>query len=521
MVTEPPSGWFESGCGLSLELLERTRRGYYPGRSPDVVIVPREPNFFGGFFSTSHSGPWDYLQRVPLVFYGPGFVRPIGDVAVEREVTVADLAPTLAELLDFSFPRDRAGRPLKEILVPKQRRPGRPAVVVVVAWDGGGWNVLNTWPKAWPNLARLMAWGASPTEAIVGSSPSVTPSIHTNMGTGAFPDQHGITAILEKVDGEVVGSYPRKSPEHLLISTLADDFDLATGNNSQVGLVAYRPWHLGMIGHGALVPGGDKDIAVIVDLQERLTTNDAFYSIPGYLHDTPGLGSALLEVDLLDGEKDDSWMGHEILDKPRERRDTPAWVLYQTKLIKTLLRREEFGQDEVPDLFFTNYKQIDEVGHNWNMLSEEMEAILRYSDAALRDLERWLNRNVGRRKWVMVVTADHGQGPDPMTARLWPIRMLTLSNDLAAHFDLEAGELIQESSATGFWLNRDAMESNGITEGEVADFFVNYRLEDNIPTGEELPEQYESRTRELLFEAAFPGKRMDRVFRCASDDGDA
>ena len=521
VVTEPPSGWFESGCELPLDLLTRTRRGYFPERSPDVVIVPREPNFFGGFFSTSHSGPWDYLQRVPMVFYGPGFIRPIGEFEPNREVTVADLAPTLAQLLDFPFPKDRAGRAVTEVLIPKGRRPGRPSVVVVVAWDGGGWNVLDTWPDAWPNLARFIDRGASPADVIVGSSPSVTPSIHTNMGTGTFPDQHGITAIYEEIDGDIVGSYPNKSPKHLLTSTLADDFDLATGNAAQVGLVAYRPWHLGMIGHGAMTPGGDKDIAVLVDLQERLTTNEDFYSLPPYLHDTPGLGRALREVDLIDGRQDDTWMGHEILAKPQERRDTPAWVLYQTKLIEAILERERFGADEVPDLFFTNYKQIDEVGHNWNMLSKEMAVVLRYSDDALKDLEQWLNQNVGRRKWVMVVTADHGQGPDPMAARAWPIRMHTLTNDLAAHFELEVDELIQEGSITGFWMRPDAMEANGITEGEVADFFVNYTLEENIPAGEKLPDQYESRRRELLFAAAFPGRHMDRVLRCASEGGGA
>jgi hypothetical protein len=80
---------------------------------------------------------------------------------------------------------------------------------------------------------------------------------------------------------------------------------------------------------------------------------------------------------------------------------------------------------------------------------------------------------------------------------------------------METGELVQETSATGFWLNRDAMKDAGITEGEVADFFINYRLEDNIPSAEELPDQYESRRAELLFAAAWPGKHMDRVLRCA------
>ncbi|MBA3350621.1 MAG: hypothetical protein H0T12_08715, partial [Actinobacteria bacterium] len=159
-VTEPPAGPFRSGCRLPLETLRRIRRGYFPGRSPDVMVVPREPNFFGAFVGQSHSGPWDYVQRVPLVFYGPGFIRSQGSLSLGREVTLADLAPTYAELLDTPAPSN-VGAPIDEVLVPEASRPGRPKLILTVVWDGGGWNVLDAWPDAWPNLARLMARGSS------------------------------------------------------------------------------------------------------------------------------------------------------------------------------------------------------------------------------------------------------------------------------------------------------------------------------------------------------------------------
>lgn len=510
-VTRPAAGWLESGCQLPLDQMRRIRRGYFPGRSPEIVLVPREPNFFGGFIATSHSGPWDYLQDVPLVFYGPGFIRARGEVKLDRPVTLADLAPTLAKLLDTPAPND-VGEPIDEVLVPREQRPTPPKLIVTVVWDGGGLNVLDAWPGAWPYLARLMRTGASVTGVTVGSSPSVTPAVHTTIGTGAMPKQHGIVSIPVRDGDVVVDSYKDKSPKQIAVPTLADLYDQERGNRAKIGVLAYKAWHVGMIGHGAYMPGGDRDIAVLVDTQERLVTNPDFYSLPPYLHDVAGLDEAIETVDLDDGRRDSEWMGHRILDDPRLRRDTPAWTLYQTQLIKSLLSREGFGRDAVTDLFFTNYKQPDEAGHNWNMLRPEMREELRYTDDALETLTTFLDRKVGRKEWVVVLTADHGQGPDPLVSHAWPIRSEGLQRDVDAHFGVEG--VFQHSSPAGYWVDRPTTTSNGITEEDIADFLVDYRLEANIPEGEDIPHQYESRLREPIFSAAFPSRHMGKVWRC-------
>src|SRR5919106_1186413 len=72
-------------------LVRHMRRGFVRGRSPDVLLVPREPNYIGAATRPVHTGPWDYLVRVPLVFYGPGVVE--GRAPVQRAATVADIAP--------------------------------------------------------------------------------------------------------------------------------------------------------------------------------------------------------------------------------------------------------------------------------------------------------------------------------------------------------------------------------------------------------------------------------------------
>ena len=76
----------------------------------------------GTQLNASHSGPYDFLQEVPLIFYGPGFIRNTGDLEVDREVTLADVAPTFARLMGFEFSTESA-RPLEEILRPTDKRP--------------------------------------------------------------------------------------------------------------------------------------------------------------------------------------------------------------------------------------------------------------------------------------------------------------------------------------------------------------------------------------------------------------
>ncbi len=59
-----------AACALPHQWLLRTWRGWSPDRSPELQIVPREPDFVGS--GLPHVGPWDYVQDVPMLWYGPG-----------------------------------------------------------------------------------------------------------------------------------------------------------------------------------------------------------------------------------------------------------------------------------------------------------------------------------------------------------------------------------------------------------------------------------------------------------------
>ena len=127
--------------------------------------------------------------------------------------------------------------------------------VVTVAYDGGGWNLLEEWPAAWPFLRRVMERGLVYRNATIGSAPAVTSAIHANLGTGVYPETHGLAEITGRLpDGSVGDLYfeEENDPRLLLVDTLGDAWDRRTDNRAWVGMIGYESWHLGMMSRGAI-----------------------------------------------------------------------------------------------------------------------------------------------------------------------------------------------------------------------------------------------------------------------------
>ena len=497
------------GCALDPSILTTIERGHFPGRSEDVTTVPTEPNYLGSFEVTSHSGPWDYLQRVPLVVYGPRRVPSLGPLE-EEGVTLADVYPTVEDWTQVEL-GDRAGTSMTEAVIAR-RTP--PKLLVFVMWDGVGRNVLERWPGRWPNLERLEAEGVSYVNATVGSSPSITPSTHATLGAGAFPNEHGISGIQYRGrSGRIKVAFGLRDPSDMEVTTFADDFDLALDNEPKVGLVGLRIWHMPMMGHGAAVEGGDKDQLVIIGFEGRVSGNRDLYRTPRYLDGFAGLDERVAELDRADGVSDGRWRDHEIV----AEHDNPAWTRYQTDVLLEMLRREGYGRDPVTDLFFVNYKMTDIVGHQYSMDSEEMGDVLEAQDDALGEILSFLDTNV--KDYALVVSADHGHTPSPQRSGGWPISQDELERDLNRAFGVPEGATLTEAiTAVGPFLDPAVLAETGTTEADVARFLNGYTIRENW-RNEDLPEAYRDRGDEPVFEAAFPSDELDEVMQCASDPG--
>jgi hypothetical protein len=492
--------WVRLVCSLPRQQVVREWTGYHPERSGEVQFVLRPQNYFGNW---SHSGPWDYLQRVPMLLYGPGHVPAVGEV--DRAVTMADLAPTLARLVGFDFEAPD-GTVMEEAVLPGAQPP---KLVLTVVWDGGGRLVLDRYPRSWPTLRSLIPDGAWFDRATVGSSPSVTPAIHTTLGTGAFPRTHGVMDLRFEVEEDVLAGARGRGPKYQLVPSMTDLYDQSRGNEPLIGLVA-SAGTLGMIGRGTYLEGNDRDLAA-TQTQDSFGLNRmhvGLYEFPSYVRQIPGLAEEVRTMDLEDGQLDGRWMGEEI---PSDLSEVPAFAPYETAVIEEVIRREGFGDDAVPDFLFVNYKQIDKVGHRWSVDSPQMEAVVRSSDDALRELMAVLDREVGEGGWVLALTADHGSTPDARETDSFAVDIAALSSDLAAAFDTDGDDrpAIQSARVTQIWIDEEELAAGGHTVDDVADFLTGYTEADNAvdPSATSHPNR-------PVFDAAFPGKTLEARLPC-------
>jgi len=499
------------------ELLVRIWRGVRLDRSGQIQMLPQEPNFVDG--GLTHAGPWDYVQDVPMLWYGPGYVKP---GRYDRPVTLADIAPTAGRLLDFDFPAPD-GRELTEALVPADERP-LPRLVVTLVWDSAGMDVLDEWPKDWPYLRQLAKDGAWFEHATVGASPSNTPVGHSIIGTGSFPNRNGFVDEFLWLN-EKLQKPNANGPAFLLTPTLADLYDFAMHNEPKIGGVATLAAHIAMEGHGAMWGGSDKDIAITrekefsekggeEDVTWNLTSSMApFYRLPGYANKVGGFEQDVRRLDQADGALDERWRDNSIF-ALKEGFDTPARTPYQTRLIQEVVEREDFGDDDVPDLLYLNYKAIDTIGHLFTANGVEMSDAVRYQDEALRELVTFLNREVGRGRWVMVIAADHGTNRDPDVSGAFRIGLNELEGQIQKNFDDPDGvPLLLKVRPTEIWLNEQELADNGHTLVELSEFIMGLTQTD-VPK----PDQPVRDPSEKVFAAAFPSSILGRL-PCLSEAG--
>lgn len=93
----------------------RVLNGYNARRGGDVVFV-LEPYWVLARVGATHGSAFHYDAHVPVIFMGQG----IRAGRYEREITIFDIAPTLATLLDLETPSGSSGRVLTEILQEKR-----------------------------------------------------------------------------------------------------------------------------------------------------------------------------------------------------------------------------------------------------------------------------------------------------------------------------------------------------------------------------------------------------------------
>jgi hypothetical protein len=333
------------------------------------------------------------------------------------------------------------------------------------------------------------------------------------MGTGTYPESHGMAEITGRLPDGTVGDLWFEhdvDPRLLLDRTLGDSWDLETNNEAWVGMIGYESWHLGMMSRGAAEQGADRDVGILWNADEGLGeffTNEDLYELPDYVPDHEDLRARIGEQDAEDGEIDGFWNGYDLAD-PTVIPATPAFVIHQGEALLEMLRREPIGDDDVTDLLSVELKPTDFGGHLWNMVAPEEEEVLRMQDRLLGELVATLDREVGEGEWVLAYTADHGQTALPETTGGLRIHPDLVGNDIDAYF---GREIVQKTTPSGLFLDRDLMREAGITLEEVARFVGEYRYADGLPKDADRSKISEEDLDRRVFAGAFPGDYLDAL----------
>ena len=97
-----------SGSRAGAPLFEQMRKSWHPDVSGDVQFALKPYWMFGSSTSvTTHGSPHAYDTHVPILMYGPAWVKP---GRIDTRVEVVDIAPTLARLLRVPAPAASEGR---------------------------------------------------------------------------------------------------------------------------------------------------------------------------------------------------------------------------------------------------------------------------------------------------------------------------------------------------------------------------------------------------------------------------
>jgi hypothetical protein len=443
--------------------LDMFARAYFPGRSGQVYVVPKQ-----GWFVTSkdplyafmHGSPWDYDVRIPILLHGAPFVKTGSFAAPAKQ---QDVAPTIGAMIGASSLPTYTGRILQEAIDAGQ---GRPRIVSVFVLDAMRADYFDSYAAVMPTLTRLRKEGAWFSQARTVVLPTVTGVGHANIGTGSDPRFHGIVVnnLFNRTTGKSQEAFDQLDTRELMALTLADQWNLATdgkaviiGQGGAIRAVA------GLVGRGACLISGKKIFAASYGGPDGgWETNDNCYIKPKVLDQF--VGRKVWEGA---GGK---WLGHDIA-SAQKFRASALFQKYEAEALLAVVNDSQAGADEITDLVYVNMKGPDYTSHAHGPQSAEQRETLAELDRQIAAYLQLVDKKAGGPgRSVTIITADHGMpGAPPAGGRIY---LEDVIEQLKQKFDAD-GRIINyynDAANNQLHLNTERLQTLGITLRDVAAF---------------------------------------------------
>lgn len=311
----------------------------------------------------------------------------------------------------------------------------RPRLGVVIVVDQLGADTFRArLPEATGGFKRLASEGYRFFEARYEAVPTITSVGHATLLTGAYGEVHGIVSNdwLDVASGkprlstedpafQVLGRESHRrdgtSPNSLRVPTLADA--VRRSNEKALALSVSAK------DRSAILCAGRAGLAVWFDAELPFFTTSTFYAkeLPGFLKPVNerlakmvaagtfawGLpaGGITGKSPRLPSRTDDS-------EPFAERREIQALIdAAEVDVALEGVKALGLGKDDVPDLLTISFSGHDRIGHEYGPDSQESRDEFAVVDREIGRLLAELDKLVGKGRYVVAFSSDHGVAPLP------------------------------------------------------------------------------------------------------------
>jgi predicted AlkP superfamily pyrophosphatase or phosphodiesterase len=304
-------------------------------------------------------------------------------------------------------------------------------------------------------LRYLLEQGTYYTNAHYRHANTETAVGHATLFTGADPARHGLVGNewINPSTGEsvynteddrhhLIGKSPKPhqgvSPRNLLASTIGDELVVSNAGQSRVFSVSIKD-------RGAIIPGGHAGKAFWYS-----KSSGEFVTSTYYYDEYPEWVKKWNETKPADQYRGKTWellndrstyLAGEMDDRPYEANLPPLGrtfphqfgdnkylylILSLTPVgdeltldfTKTLVENENIGQGDHVDFLAVSFSSTDYIGHLFGPSSLESEDNILRLDHTLAELFKFIDKKVGLKNTLIVLSADHGapEAPEYMTS---------------------------------------------------------------------------------------------------------
>jgi predicted AlkP superfamily pyrophosphatase or phosphodiesterase len=327
-----------------------------------------------------------------------------------------------------------------------------PSLVVLLVSDQFRADYVSLYSDAWTGgLKEIVTQGAVFTEAAYPYGVTKTCAGHGTIGTGMLPSTHGLidnqwyersthSFVSCTDDGtahDLLFGGGRGDEQHsakrYLVRNFADELkQQAKGRPRVVSLSLKARAAIGLGGHG----GPDSTIVWKEDGGVRFVTSDALTT------KASSAVEAFLKAHPVNPQQFETWerlkplSAYKFFDEapgePANRQtfphvfeeairtsnttpsvfdswdDTPFTDDYLGAMAEHLIVAEQLGQRQTTDLLAVSFSSLDLIGHDYGPRSHEVQDALLRLDATIGRLLATLDARVGRNRYVLAFSSDHG-----------------------------------------------------------------------------------------------------------------